>query len=171
MTIPDDEDDTMIILSPEMLSTDGESESCDSGAKEKRYSKLFDDMFYRPSELEGMCLWDVLRNYVKEKKPKSKTHRNTYLNFKPGHSQYTTHYLKKLDNPVIPVIQVYRVPRNALDNDKLKHAVVILALFRPWSNIKDSPLKSPDVSWSDAMSEFEISMRPDHVRVTSNRLN
>ncbi|KAJ7247546.1 hypothetical protein C8J57DRAFT_1080760, partial [Mycena rebaudengoi] len=115
-----------------------------------------------------MCLWDILRNYVKEKKPKSKTQRNTYLTFKPGHSQYLTHCLKKLESPVIPVLMGYRVPRNDLDNDKFKYAVVILALFRPWSGIKSSPLKSPDASWPDALAELKVSMPSEHIRVTLN---
>jgi hypothetical protein len=109
MIIPDDEDDTMIVLSPEILSTNP-PENCGTSAKEKKYSKLFDDVFHRPPELESMCLWDILRNYVKEKKPKSKTQRNTSLTFKPGHSQYLTHCLKKLESPVIPVLMGYRVP-------------------------------------------------------------
>lgn len=109
-----------------------------------------------------MCLWDIFGNYVKEKKPKSKTHRNTYLNFKPGHSQQTTHCLKRLENPVIPVFMGYRVPRNDSEGDKLKYAVVMLTLFRPWSTVKSSPLKSMDTAWPDALHELE------HVRVTLN---
>ncbi|KAJ7262005.1 hypothetical protein C8J57DRAFT_1032388, partial [Mycena rebaudengoi] len=68
----------------------------------------------------------------------------------------------------IPVLMGYRVPRNDLDNDKFKYAVVILALFRPWSGIKSSPLKSPDVSWPDALAELKVSMPSEHIRVTLN---
>ncbi|KAJ7939721.1 hypothetical protein B0H13DRAFT_1562298, partial [Mycena leptocephala] len=80
-----------------------------------------------------------------------------------------THCLKKLESSrVIPVLQGDRVPRNDLENDKIKDAVVILALFRPWSSFKRSPLKSPDVGWLDALAEFKLSMSPEHVRVTLN---
>jgi hypothetical protein len=96
----------------------------DETDQEKKYSKMFNDMFYRPPELDSTCVWDILRNYVKEKKPKSKTQRNTYLNFKPGHPEYTTHCLKKLDTRVVPVLLGYRVPRNDSESDQLKYAVV-----------------------------------------------
>ncbi|KAJ7856171.1 hypothetical protein B0H13DRAFT_1458014, partial [Mycena leptocephala] len=52
--------------------------------------------------------------------------------FKRGHPQYTTHCLKKLDTPVIPVLMGYRIPRNDSDNDRTKYAVAILTLFKPW---------------------------------------
>ncbi|KAJ7939607.1 hypothetical protein B0H13DRAFT_1587008, partial [Mycena leptocephala] len=51
--------------------------------------------------------------------------------FNQGHPQYTTHCLKKLDVPVIPVLTGSRIPRNDLDNDLTKYAVVILTLFKP----------------------------------------
>ncbi|KAJ7880685.1 hypothetical protein B0H13DRAFT_1891685 [Mycena leptocephala] len=166
MTIPDDEDDTMIMLSSAMLGMDP---SCAVGGEDKKYSKLFDDIFYRPRELEGMCAWDILRDYTKEKKPKSKTQRNVYLSFQPGHPQFTTHCLKKLESTrVIPVLQDYHVPQNDLENDNIKYAVVIIALFRPWSSCKTSPLKSPDLNWLDSLAELQVSMSPEHVRVTLN---
>ncbi|KAJ7732755.1 hypothetical protein DFH07DRAFT_755186, partial [Mycena maculata] len=115
-----------------------------------------------------MCVWDILRNYVKEKKPKSKTQRKTYLNFKRGHPQYTTHCLKKLDTPVIPVLMGYRIPRNDSDDDRTKYAVVILTLFKVWSDTKSSPLKSPNTAWSDALDEFKLSMSPEHARTVLN---
>ncbi|KAJ7939134.1 hypothetical protein B0H13DRAFT_1587164, partial [Mycena leptocephala] len=115
-----------------------------------------------------MCVWDILRNYVKEKKPKSKTQRKTYLPFKRGHPQYTTHCLKKLDIPVIPVLMGYRIPRNDSDNDRTKYAVVILTLFKTWSDTKSSPLKSPDVTWFDAFNECKLSMSPEHARIVLN---
>jgi hypothetical protein len=95
--IPDDEDDGMMLLTSERLNKAPETGDPSDDAREKRYSNLFNDVFYRPSELDSMCVWDILRNYVKEKKPKSKTQRKTYLNFKQGHPQYTTHCLKQLD--------------------------------------------------------------------------
>ncbi|KAJ7242276.1 hypothetical protein C8J57DRAFT_1084415, partial [Mycena rebaudengoi] len=130
--------------------------------------EMFNDMFYRPPELNSMCVWDILRNYVKEKKPNSKTQRNTYLNFKPGHPQYTTHCLKKLDSPVIPVLMGYRVLRNDVESDQLKYAVVILSLFKPWSNTKSSPLKPPDIAWPHALNDFKMSMSPEHARIVLN---
>ncbi|KAJ7674110.1 hypothetical protein B0H17DRAFT_1208248 [Mycena rosella] len=158
--IPDDEDDGMMLLTSERLNKAPETGDPSDDAREKRYSNLFNDVFYRPSELDSMCVWDILRNYVKEKKLKSKTQRKTYLNFKQGHPQYTTHCLKKLDTPVIPVLMGYRIPRNDSDNDRTKYAVVILTLFKVGSDTKSSPLKSPDTAWSDALDEFKLSMLP-----------
>ncbi|KAJ7106782.1 hypothetical protein C8R44DRAFT_541872, partial [Mycena epipterygia] len=62
----------------------------------------------------------------------------------------------------------YRVPRNDSKNDNLKYAVVILTLFKPWSNNKSSPVKSPDMSWEEAFHEFKLIMSPEHVRITLN---
>ncbi|KAJ7605142.1 hypothetical protein DFH06DRAFT_1020410, partial [Mycena polygramma] len=115
-----------------------------------------------------MCVWDILRSYVKEKKPKSKTQRNTYLAFKAGHPQHTTHCLKKLDSLVIPVLMGYRVPRSDWDNDRTKYAVVILTLFKVWSDMKASPLKTPETSWSAALDDFTPSMMPKHARIVLN---
>ncbi|KAJ6505148.1 hypothetical protein C8R45DRAFT_769249, partial [Mycena sanguinolenta] len=70
--------------------------------------------------------------------------------------------------PVVPVLMGYRVPRNDIDADQLKYAVIILALFQPWSPVKSSPLKSPETSWTDALDKFRESMSPEHVRVTLN---
>ncbi|KAJ6457298.1 hypothetical protein C8R45DRAFT_844365, partial [Mycena sanguinolenta] len=109
-----------------------------------------------------------MRNYVKEKKPSSKNPRNVYLNFKPGHPEYMTQCLKKLDGPVIPVLQGYRVPRNNFEPDRVKYAVMILVLFKPWSNTKVSPAKSPNISWEAALTEFKPTMSCEHVRITLN---
>ncbi|KAJ7239403.1 hypothetical protein B0H12DRAFT_1075034 [Mycena haematopus] len=62
----------------------------------------------------------------------------------------------------------YRVPRDDSEEVELKYAVVILALFRPWSAVKLAPLKSPDTTWPDALQELQGSMSPEHVRVTLN---
>ncbi|KAJ7336997.1 hypothetical protein DFH08DRAFT_618314, partial [Mycena albidolilacea] len=84
------------------------------------------------------------------------------------HSQYTTYCLKKLDTPVIPVLMGYRIPRNDSDNDRTKYAVIILTLFKTWSETKSSPLKSPDVAWLDAFNDFKLSMSPEHARIVLN---
>ncbi|KAJ7625274.1 hypothetical protein DFH06DRAFT_1007893, partial [Mycena polygramma] len=110
----------------------------------------------------------MFRKYVKEKKPKSKTQRKTYLNFKPGHPQYTTHCLKKLDAPAIPVLMGYRIPRNDSHDDQTKYAVIILTLFKVWSDMKSSPLKSPELGWVDAFKMLKPSMLPEHARVVLN---
>ncbi|KAJ7031471.1 hypothetical protein C8F04DRAFT_960199, partial [Mycena alexandri] len=110
----------------------------------------------------------MFRGYVKDRKPKSKTQRKTYLKFKPGHPQHTTHCLKKLDEPVVPVLKGYHVPRNDSEKDRLKYIVVILALFKPWSDAKSSPLKTPDTPWEEAFLQLELSMPPEHVRITLN---
>ncbi|KAJ6465349.1 hypothetical protein C8R45DRAFT_836832, partial [Mycena sanguinolenta] len=109
-----------------------------------------------------------MRNFVKEKKPKSKTQRNTYLKFKPGHPQYTTHCLKKLDTRRIPVLMGYRIPRSDSPSDETKYAVTILALFQPWSDMKSSPLKLPDTSWQDALKQLNASMSSEHARIVAN---
>ncbi|KAJ7816558.1 hypothetical protein B0H13DRAFT_1504535, partial [Mycena leptocephala] len=84
------------------------------------------------------------------------------------HSEYTTHCLKKLDTPVIPVLMGYRIPRNDFEPDRTKYAVVILTLFRPWSDIKSSPVKFPSIGWEDALNEFRPTMSAEHVRITLN---
>ncbi|KAJ6477698.1 hypothetical protein C8R45DRAFT_766033, partial [Mycena sanguinolenta] len=84
------------------------------------------------------------------------------------HPQHTSHCLKKLDKPVVPVLMGYRIPRNDSEADQLKYAVVILALFQPWSTLKSSPLKAPKTTWMDALNELQRAMSPEHARVTLN---
>jgi hypothetical protein len=139
MVIPDDEDDSLILLTVENVNEEPASTIPDGEVQEKKYSTMFNDIFYRPPELDSMCVWDISRQFVKEKMPKSKTQRKTYLRFKPGHPQYTTHCLKKFDSPVIPVLIEYRVPRNDSESVELKYAVVILSLFKP-GQISSHPL-------------------------------
>ncbi|KAJ7191906.1 hypothetical protein B0H12DRAFT_1171953 [Mycena haematopus] len=51
LTIPEDEDDSLITLLP------GTLESVENEPTlEKKYSRLFEDYFFRPLELENMCL-------------------------------------------------------------------------------------------------------------------
>ncbi|KAJ7191992.1 hypothetical protein B0H12DRAFT_1082739 [Mycena haematopus] len=169
MVIPEDEDDGLILLTADNLNGEPEAEICEnSEIREKRYSNMFNDMFYRPPELDSLCVWDITRLYVKEKKPTSKTQRKTYLRFKSGHPQYNTHCLKKLDSPVIPVLMGYRVPRNDSASDELKYAVIILSLFKPWSNIKLSPLKSADTNWLEELANLKPQLSPEHSRVVLN---
>ncbi|KAJ7241207.1 hypothetical protein B0H12DRAFT_1074568 [Mycena haematopus] len=167
MIIPEDEDDGLILLTTDNLNGEPEPEICEE-VREKRYSNMFNDMFYRPPELDSLCVWDITRLYVKEKKPKSKTQRKTYLRFKLGHPQYTSHCLKKLDSPVIPVLMGYRVPRNDSASDELKYAVIILSLFKPWSDVKSSPLKSLDSNWLEALANLKLQLNPEHSRVVLN---
>ncbi|KAJ7337027.1 hypothetical protein DFH08DRAFT_614292, partial [Mycena albidolilacea] len=84
------------------------------------------------------------------------------------HPQYATRCLKKLDTPAIPVLMGYRIPRNDSENDRTKYAVVILTLFKLWSDTKYYPLKSSHITWSNAFDEFKSSMLPEHARVVLN---
>lgn len=85
MAIPDDEDDSLIFLTAENVNQGPASTITDSDCQEEKYSTMFNDIFYRPPELDSILAWDICRQFVKEKKPKSKTQRKTYLRFKPGH--------------------------------------------------------------------------------------
>ncbi|KAF8207390.1 hypothetical protein K438DRAFT_1471494, partial [Mycena galopus ATCC 62051] len=62
----------------------------------------------------------------------------------------------------------YRVPRNDLQEDRLKYAAIILILFKPWSNVKLSPAKLPDVIWEDALDNLKPTMSPERSRITLN---
>ena len=62
----------------------------------------------------------------------------------------------------------YRIPRNDSANDQTKYAVIILTLFKVWSDTKTSPLKSPETDWCDAFDEFKLSMSPEHARTMLN---
>ncbi|KAJ7928702.1 hypothetical protein B0H13DRAFT_1860277 [Mycena leptocephala] len=64
-------------------------------------------------------------------------------------------------------------PAKSKGQSKLKSGVTSffihsLALFKPWSNTKTSPLKSPDITWTDALNDFKLSMPPEHARVVLN---
>ncbi|KAJ7833405.1 hypothetical protein B0H13DRAFT_1562967, partial [Mycena leptocephala] len=84
------------------------------------------------------------------------------------HPQYTTHCLKKLDSPRVPVLMGYRIPLSDLQSDELKYAVALLTLFKPWSNTKSSPLKSPETPWINALADFKASMSSEHTRIVLN---
>ncbi|KAJ7065994.1 hypothetical protein B0H15DRAFT_761032, partial [Mycena belliarum] len=88
--------------------------------------------------------------------------------FKQGHPQYTTHCLKKLDAPIIPVLMGYQIPRNDMDDDHTKYAVIILTLFKPWSEIKSCPLKSQEIAWSDALNDLRQVISAEHARIILN---
>jgi hypothetical protein len=168
LIIPDDEDDSLVILSAESLNISEPNLAEANDEIEKRYSTLYNDIFFRPNELETVYAWDIFRNYVKEKLPKSKTQQKTFLRFKPGHPQYTTHCLKKLNVTAVPVLMGYRVPRNDLKADEVKYAVAMLTLFKPWSNVRTSPLKPKTVTWKDAFRQWKSAMPPEHIQVTCN---
>jgi hypothetical protein len=166
LLIPPDEDDSLVFLSPENLAGSRSHDCPPLG--EKMYSRLFEDMYHRPASLLDKSLWFIMRNYTKVKLPTSKVQRKVHLRFQPGHSQYTSHCLKERDRPVIPILMGYRIPRNDSDADKIKYAVVILALFKPWSTLKESPLKDPSASWSDSLNSFLPTLDEEHKKVISN---
>lgn len=143
-------DDSYIILSQRTLGKD--SNNSEQGDNRNR---LFSDFFYRPEELQDMCAWDIMIGYSKERVPSSKTQRKTYLCFQAGHPQYATHCLKQLsdtDRPRVPVLVGYKIPRSDREEELQKYAVVILALFKPWTTEIDSPLKSTTETWEDALT-------------------
>ncbi|KAL0057240.1 hypothetical protein AAF712_016127 [Marasmius tenuissimus] len=165
MVIPENKDDSLVILSAEVLNLRQGPEVDDIN---KKYSPLFYDMFYRPPELATSSVWDILRHFVKERKLKSKNNRKMYLSFKTGHPQYTTHCLKKLDSTIVPVLMGYRIPPWDCSNDDEKYAVTMLTLFKPWSDDKESPLKPKDLGWIDAFQQFKSLMSLEHVSITRN---
>ncbi|KAJ7337028.1 hypothetical protein DFH08DRAFT_813318 [Mycena albidolilacea] len=55
MIIPTDEDDGMMLLTLESINQAPENDY-NNDSQEKKYSNLFNDMFYRPPELDSVCL-------------------------------------------------------------------------------------------------------------------
>ncbi|KAE9388264.1 hypothetical protein BT96DRAFT_836477, partial [Gymnopus androsaceus JB14] len=149
-----DEDDSLIFLS--------NSKSID--AEKNRHSSpsntLFNDFFFRPLELLEWCAWDIMRKYAKDKLPRSPTQIKTYLRFQPAHPQYSTHCLKEItdsEKARIPVLVGYSIPRNDKEDQEIKYAVAMLALFKPWSNNKLSPLKPEGQTWVSAFKTWDSS--------------
>ncbi|KAL1698259.1 hypothetical protein EV121DRAFT_218452, partial [Schizophyllum commune] len=96
-----------------------------------------------------------MRLYSKERLPKSQTQRKTFLRFSPEHPQYTTHCMKEItssEKPRVPTLIGYAVPKRETDEDR--HAVCMLALFKPWGSSLASPLKHDDEGWLEAYQSF-----------------
>ncbi|KAJ7615136.1 hypothetical protein DFH06DRAFT_930372, partial [Mycena polygramma] len=75
-----------------------------------------------------------------------------------GHPQIGTHVLQKRKIHHIPVLSGTPIPRSDVPDQKNKHAIVMLALFRPWNRSATSPLKSNLVSWSVALANLLLSL-------------
>lgn len=80
------------------------------------------------------------------------------LSFCVGHPQIDTHVLRKRRIYHIPVLSGPAVPRRDLPEQADKYAIVILALFRPWSRSTTAPLKADSLSWNDALSALLSSL-------------
>ncbi|KAJ3889850.1 hypothetical protein GG344DRAFT_28521, partial [Lentinula edodes] len=95
-----------------------------------------------------------------------------YLRFKPGHSQYSTHCLKKIetsDLTRIPILKGYPIPRNDRDEQKEKYYVAMLTLFKPWSSNEKTPVKNDNQSWETAFHLWESSGGfKKHMRIIEN---
>ena len=56
MLIPDDEDDSLILLTAENVNEETASTIPDSEVQEKKYSTMFNDILYRLPELDSTCV-------------------------------------------------------------------------------------------------------------------
>ncbi|KAJ3866052.1 hypothetical protein EV359DRAFT_37445, partial [Lentinula novae-zelandiae] len=110
--------------------------------------------------------------YSKEELPKSKKQNKTYLQFKSGHPQYTTHCYKEIDisdDPRVPVLKGYPIPRGDKIECQDKYMVAILALFKPWSDNEQSPLKAPQETWDNAFCTWkDTESFKSHIRIVQN---
>ncbi|THU87588.1 hypothetical protein K435DRAFT_867153 [Dendrothele bispora CBS 962.96] len=142
------EDDSYVILTDKPT----DSQNTQDPASPIR-SSLFNDIFFRPNELSNVCAWDQMCRYSKEQLPRSKKQIKTYLRFKPGHPQYSSHCLKKIEEselPQIPVLKGYPIPRSDKDEQMNRYFVAMLVLFKPWSGNELNLLKPHELSWEDA---------------------
>lgn len=74
--------------------------------------------------------------------------------FLTGHPQKSTHALRKHKIIHIPVLSGTPIPRRDIEEQADKYAVVMLALFRPWTRSATSPLKAEDTSWKDSLNHL-----------------
>ncbi|KAJ6561393.1 hypothetical protein DFH09DRAFT_811949, partial [Mycena vulgaris] len=78
--------------------------------------------------------------------------------FVTGHPQKPTHVLRKRKISHIPVLSGTPIPRRDIKDHANKYAVVMLALFRPWTRDSTHPLKPEITSWIDALAELLLSL-------------
>ena len=101
-----------------------------------------------------------MQKYAKDKLPRSPTQIKTYLRLQPAHLQYSTHCLKEItdsEKARIPVLVGYSIPRNDKEDQEIKYAVAMLALFKSWSNNKLLPLKPEGQTWVSAFKMWDSS--------------
>ncbi|KAE9393397.1 hypothetical protein BT96DRAFT_829316, partial [Gymnopus androsaceus JB14] len=160
------DDDSLIFLS------NSKSNDTEKSRQSSPSNPLFNDFFFRPLELHEWCAWDIMRKYAKEKLPRTPTQIKTYLRFQPAHPQYATHCLKEItdsEKARIPVLVGYSIPRNDKEDQEIKYIVAMLALFKPWSNNKISPLKPEGETWVSAFKAWDSSTSArTHQKTMSN---
>ncbi|KAJ3884810.1 hypothetical protein GG344DRAFT_60126, partial [Lentinula edodes] len=110
--------------------------------------------------------------YSKEELPESKKQIKTYLRFQSGHPQYITHCFKKMntgDNPRVPVLKGYPIPRSDKIEHHEKYMIAMLALFKPWSHNEQSPLKTPEETWDTAFNTWKnTDLFKSHIKIINN---
>ncbi|KAJ6510845.1 hypothetical protein C8R45DRAFT_765492, partial [Mycena sanguinolenta] len=91
--------------------------------------------------------------------------------FAPSHPQYTSHCMKKLsdtEDARVPVLVGVLIPRDDREEDKESHQVAMLALFKPWTQNVNSPLKELDQDWHSVYTGMMTNIRPAHHHIMDN---
>ncbi|THU82121.1 hypothetical protein K435DRAFT_598903, partial [Dendrothele bispora CBS 962.96] len=60
------------------------------------------------------------------------------------------------------------IPRSDREDQKIKYAIVMLTLFKPWSNNKSELLKPVEQSWCDAFQSWKNDTSQQYLKVISN---
>ncbi|KAF8140711.1 hypothetical protein K438DRAFT_1637157, partial [Mycena galopus ATCC 62051] len=68
----------------------------------------------------------------------------------------------------VPVLVGVPIPRADKEEDQTAHQIAMMALFQPWSQDADSPLKGTDTEWDAAYKEFMKKATPKQMRIMSN---
>ncbi|THV04235.1 hypothetical protein K435DRAFT_649721, partial [Dendrothele bispora CBS 962.96] len=140
------------------------------------------DMLFRPSDLESICLWELLESY--EKVPNKRSSANEELEetdipddddgmylstfrcssraeicsgsprlaFQPGHPQHSSHFMRKRRKPCVPVFIGIGIPKR---EDVDSYRIAMLTLFSPWRRSTSEPLKLRTASWAETFDNFK----------------
>jgi hypothetical protein len=168
-TEQEDEEDTIVLNEHELLrELDEETEG---SADQKLKSRLYNDIFFRPPTLKKTDAWELFTKYEKKPLPKSKKRQKEYHCFAASHPQYTSHCMKKLtetEQEMVPVLVGLPIPRADKEEDKTAYHIAMRALFKPWSEDTESPLKGLEMTWEDAYMEMMRAVSVEQRRIIDN---
>ncbi|KAF8186847.1 hypothetical protein K438DRAFT_1596080, partial [Mycena galopus ATCC 62051] len=76
--------------------------------------------------------------------------------------------LTETEQERVPVLVGLPIPRADKEEDKAAHQIAMLALFKPWTEDSESPLKGKGTKWDDAYAEMMAAAKPEQRRIMHN---
>jgi hypothetical protein len=127
---------------------------------------MVDDYKMRPTELEGLSLYDWIQCTVKKTTAGGKKGAPAHYKFCEGHplrDSFYVHFESQRIHSVIPTFLGPALPRKDAE-DREFYCCAMLTFFVPWRTGLD--LKTSDQSWCEAFDSHSVS--PRHQKIIDN---